>query len=219
MYKKSKSCQIPTLANIYEETFGYKTDGWFVDAGAYDCQQWSNTYELARLGWHGLFIEPQPEMVKGCHKNLDRLPNVIVVGQAVSNFSGTTAMRLAGSLSTMSQDMIDDYRSSEGFKTFFDGDGEWIDVKVSTLDQLLELYNVPVGFDLLSIDVEGSELAALQGFDVARWRPKLVIVETYAKSHEKSLQSRSLAIDAYFDEASYEVVYADHINSIYKKES
>jgi len=217
MYKQSLSCQIPTLADIYQEVLGDKDRGWFVDAGAYDCVQWSNTYELAKLGWRGLFIEPQPDLVSECHKHLEGLPNVTVIDKAVSNFSGATKMRLGGSVSTIDASMIEDYRQSKGFKTFFDGEGELIDVQTATLDWLLVLHEYPTEFDVLSLDVEGSELAALNGFSIDYWRPTLAIVETYAKSEEDVLRERGVAIDEYFAQAGYSTIYQDHINSIYQR--
>jgi Methyltransferase FkbM domain len=37
----------------------------------------------------------------------------------------------------------------------------------------------PARFELLSIDVEGHELEVLAGFDVARWRPRLILLEDH----------------------------------------
>ena len=37
----------------------------------------------------------------------------------------------------------------------------------------------PSGFDLLSVDVEGHELEVLSGFDFARWRPQLILLEDH----------------------------------------
>ena len=37
----------------------------------------------------------------------------------------------------------------------------------------------PTGFDFLSIDVEGHEIEVLRGFDIARWRPQLILLENH----------------------------------------
>ena len=52
----SNKCQIPNLADIYLENFGYKRDGYFVEVGAYDGVSWSNTFGLAAIGWGGRYL-------------------------------------------------------------------------------------------------------------------------------------------------------------------
>jgi hypothetical protein len=43
-----------------------------------------------------------------------------------------------------------------------------------TLASLLDEVKVPLGFDLLSLDVEGNELAVLRGLDLQRYQPKWI---------------------------------------------
>src|SRR5262249_44599245 len=52
-----------------------------------------------------------------------------------------------------------------------------IEVPVTTLDQVLIDAQAPAPLDLLSIDVEGHEIDVLDGFDMARWRPRLILIE------------------------------------------
>src|SRR5947209_8265810 len=61
MYKPYNDCQIPMLADIYMQHFGYKTNGTFVEVGAYDGESISNTVFLADIGWEGVYVEPIPE--------------------------------------------------------------------------------------------------------------------------------------------------------------
>ena len=49
----------------------------------------------------------------------------------------------------------------------------------------------PVAFDFLSIDVEGHELEVLGGFDLARWRPRLVLLEDHVGNLDKHRFSKS----------------------------
>ena len=60
-------------------------------------------------------------------------------------------------------------------------------VQCETLDAILRSYNAPVGFDLLSIDIEGHELVALSGFSFDVWQPRLVLIEdhvTHLNKHQ-----------------------------------
>jgi len=54
-----------------------------------------------------------------------------------------------------------------------------IEVPVRTLDDILIEANAPLAFDFLSVDVEGHELEVLSGFDFARWRPRLILLEDH----------------------------------------
>ncbi len=54
-----------------------------------------------------------------------------------------------------------------------------IDVPVRALDDVLVEAGAPAQFEFLSIDVEGHELEVLSGFDLARWRPRLLLIEDF----------------------------------------
>src|SRR5438093_11350898 len=60
-----------------------------------------------------------------------------------------------------------------------------IDVPVRTLDDILFEARAPKGFDFLSIDVEGHELEVLSGFDLGRWRPRLILLEDHVANLNK----------------------------------
>jgi hypothetical protein len=56
---------------------------------------------------------------------------------------------------------------------------------VRTLDDILIEARAPARFELLSIDVEGHELEVLSGFDFARWRPRLILLEDHVGNLKK----------------------------------
>jgi len=53
-----------------------------------------------------------------------------------------------------------------------------IEVYVRTLDDILREAQAPLGFDFLPVDVEGHEPEVLDGFDLARRQPRLILLET-----------------------------------------
>jgi FkbM family methyltransferase len=215
MYKKPRLGQVVDLVGIYERTFGYITDGYFVDFGAFDCVQWSNTYILAQAGWSGLMVEPQPALVDKCEEALADYPNVKLVEAAVSNVTTVDMMRLAGSVSTLSEEQVDAYEGTLN-EYLFKRDPEYILIDVIHAATLLEQFDVPPGFEVLSIDVEGSEVAVLDALDMEYWRPKLVIIEAHEKLHSP-VDAKAVAINDYFDDAGYEKIYCDHINNVYSR--
>jgi Methyltransferase FkbM domain len=60
-----------------------------------------------------------------------------------------------------------------------------ISVPVRTLDSISTEAGAPIGFDFLSIDVEGHEIEVLRGFDIARWKPHLNVLEDHVGNLSK----------------------------------
>ena len=112
-------------------------------------------------------------------------------------------------------DQVELYRETPEFAHYFDGDGEHTLVDVIDTDTLLFAFATPIGFEIMSIDVEGSEMAVLDGFSIDKYKPQLVIVEAHEKWHDNMLPNAT-KINDYFDRAGYKKVYSDHINNIYR---
>jgi hypothetical protein len=75
-----------------------------------------------------------------------------------------------------------------------------------TLTSLLDEVDAPLAFDLLSLDVEGNELAVLQGLDLQRYKPEWILVETrepeiaeYLSMSGYQVHSRLTDYNAYSD--------------------
>jgi FkbM family methyltransferase len=207
-YKPVDSCQIPGLQAILAGVFGVKKDGTFVEVGAMDGIAYSNTYQLAELGWEGLCIEPVPHLFQKLVANHINHPKMTLVNMFVSSKAGE----------------IDMFEHDE----MFTGDPEWLrkidnfarkpkvaTVKTETLDVILNKAGIVPEFDLLVIDVEGHEMSVLSGFSIAYWHPKLVIVESCAYAENEMLHMHADAIHHYFNDNWYERIWADKINSIY----
>jgi hypothetical protein len=78
-------------------------------------------------------------------------------------------LHVAGALSALDRD-----RMAPGAQA-----AHIIEVPVRTLDDILIEARAPNEFDFLSVDVEGHELEVLDGFDFARWRPRLILLEDH----------------------------------------
>lgn len=214
-YLDSPSCQIPDLNLLYLEHFGYIETGSFVEVGAFNGYNWSNTYGLAIANWNGLLVEPQPKYAEQCREFYRLYPNIQVEQCCVGDKKGQSRLYLGGSLSTTKLETVETYNSLDWSQSSGLRDSEYILVPQHTLDSLLEKYNWPVGFEVLVIDVEGAELDVLQGFSVERWMPKLCIVETHELYQDMRLSGKSKPISEYFEKVGYKKIYADYINSIF----
>jgi hypothetical protein len=70
--------------------------------------------------------------------------------------------------------------------------------------------------DLVVIDVEGAEAAVLRGFSLARWRPRMLIIElvhTHPDLH--SVSAGDAHLQRLIEEARYSVVYKDSVNTVF----
>jgi hypothetical protein len=68
MYQFASNCQFNAedLNRIYQEAFGFRSHGSFVEVGASDGESYSNTCGLADIGWEGIYVEPVKELAKKC---------------------------------------------------------------------------------------------------------------------------------------------------------
>jgi FkbM family methyltransferase len=153
-------------SGLKEAYFGHARTGFFVDVGANDPQTWSQSFHLEALGWTGVLVEPQPDLAA----RLQEQRKAKVYGVACSspaNAGKTMVLHLAGIYSSLDPGLSIATVRPEGA----------VEVPIMTLDSVLADARAPDRIDFLSIDVEGHEIEVLSGFDLARWRPRLVLIE------------------------------------------
>jgi FkbM family methyltransferase len=210
-YIQKDPIQLPGLDKIYMDYFGYKENGFFVDIGAYDGMNFSNTYCLAEAGWEGICYEPVPESYKACinnHKN----HKVKSIQTCIGDRKGTVQFTIPRALTISTYS--DYYKNSQYWKNDYYYSYA-IESPIITLDESLRENNVKPNFDVLSLDVEGSETDVLKFFDVEYWKPKMAIVEAQELHPALELRNQAPFINMFFEEAGYEKIYCDEINNIY----
>lgn len=154
--------------------FNGAPSGFFVDVGANEPEFGSQTHYLESVGWNGVLIEPQPLLAEQLRAS--RRASVFAVAcSSPENAGRTLQLHLAGPHSSLDPEL-----AVAGVRA-----GSVIDVPVSTLDQVLVEADAPIPLDLLSIDVEGHEIEVLRGFDFARWRPRLILLEDHVTNLDK----------------------------------
>lgn len=148
--------------------------GFFVEVGANDPQARSQSHHLEQDGWTGILIEPQPDLAE--RLRAERTASVFAVACSAPEHAGKSlTLHVAGPLSALDRDRMAPGAVPERV----------IEVPVRTLDSVLAEAQAPVGFDFLSIDVEGHEREVLAGFDAAHWRPQLILLEDHVESLAK----------------------------------
>jgi FkbM family methyltransferase len=141
--------------------FDEATGGTFIELGANDGLQQSNTLALEVLhGWTGLLVEADPELAGECRRNR---PGSIVVCAAAAAGWGMGHLRPDDLVGSMAE-------GGSGSRTVL--------VPMAPLSAIIEASDIGEPIDLLSLDVEGHELDVLAGLDLARHRPRHLLIET-----------------------------------------
>ncbi len=162
------------------EFFGGRTDGFFVDIGANDPKRGSVSYSLEQAGWDGILVEPLPEFAK--RLRAERRARVFQVACGSPDQRGHATFSRA------------EEPCHSGFAPEWHNPGARVvaefEVQVRTIDDLLD----EVGCDapsLVSIDVEGTEIDVLEGLDLLRLKPSLLLVEDGLENLRKHRYVRS----------------------------
>jgi FkbM family methyltransferase len=216
-YRPPPTCQIPEIGEKYEELFGCRSMGTFVEVGAYDGVSFSNTSFLADLGWRGIYFEPVPEFAALCA--LRHIGNhVAVMPYAVGARPAQVDLHLGGTLTTTSARQVEVYNQipwAQGNHI-----GAVISVPQLRLDFALDLAKYPHDFDLLVVDVEGAEAAVFEGLD-SRWRPRVMIVEIEDEHPDlakfEDVRERAVALRQTIASRGYKEFYRDAINTIFTR--
>ena len=151
---------------------GGKRGGYFVEFGAADGLNLSNTWMLEKeMGWSGLLAEPNPAF----HEALARERDCEVSHKCVYSRSGETVDFMAarhGEFSRIASISPEDSHEEKRQRT-----STTIAVETISLNDLLIERKAPRRIDFMSVDTEGSEFEILSQFDFDRWEVAAIAVE------------------------------------------
>ena len=146
-----------------------KTRGFFLDIGAYDGMNISNSrfFEIARE-WEGLCIEPIPEIFEKLKKNR----NCLCLNGAVSETDGVSQFTRVHSetpwvemLSGITKYTHEDHKdSAERRVANYGGEIKTTKVQTYSMKTISEKFNLKK-IDYLSLDIEGGEYEILNSMD------------------------------------------------------
>ena len=172
--KADKTSREEAEKKLIRDYFDNKKHGYFVEIGANDpiavnSQSW---HLESQLQWTGILVEPNPVLAERCRElrsGATTFACACVDDENIKELTLYVPLRDGKEMDVHAgiSKNIDDFNYQQHRE---------IKVPGRTLNSLLEEVGVNQ-IDLLSIDVEGAELQVLKGFDMQKYRPKLVLLE------------------------------------------
>jgi FkbM family methyltransferase len=150
------------------EFFAQSPTGFFVEVGANEPHNGSQTWQFEQAGWNGILVEPQPDLAE----RLRQTRHARVFAAACSspaNAGRTMPFHVSGPHSSLNHELAVTGVVARSV----------IDVPVRTLDDILREVGARSPIDFVSIDVEGHEVEVLRGFDLTHWCPRLILIEDH----------------------------------------
>ena len=199
--------------------FNNKENGVYIDVGAHNGIRFSNSFAFSRLNWTGILVEAHPDYYNLCKKarENERTKMYNVACSDVDKSTVTFYSNYRGSLSTLNPNLNEFYKShytnyyvdkdyNHKVNNFTNGN---IEVEAKKLDTIIEenlsfLNNKDI--DLISIDVDGSEEYVLKGFDINKYKPRVIIFEVSVVRN---------VIEHYMRGKNYYKIYDNALNAIY----
>ncbi len=161
----------------------------FVDVGANHYKNENNTYFLeTTLGWSGVAIDALAEFGPDY---LTHRPKTKFAAVFVSDVGGTTIPFFVPKDNTLVASSNHEFTVREG------SPGDPRQVPTATLNTILDQAGI-TKVDFMSMDIELAEPKALRGFDIDRFKPDLVCIESHDDVRQDILD--------YFDAHQYVVV-------------
>lgn len=178
--------------------------GFYIDVGACDPSKDSVTKAFYDKGWSGINVEPVSQHFENlvCER-----PRDINLQLVLGSKPGTTQFFVVPDtgLSTRSKKIAERHEVESGYAH------SETNISVDTLSQVCEKHcNSPIHF--LKIDVEGAEKDVIEGLDLGKIRPWIIVVEaTSPMSQTLSHESWDHLITS----VDYQFVHFDGLNRFY----
>ena len=167
---------------IIDYIFKNKNNGFYLDVGSQHPISNNNTYLLFKRGWSGINIDLDK-------KNIDLFntarPNDINLNLAISSNVAEKKLYFYHDKSPINtlDKVVSDFQTATV--------KEIKRIKTTTLDIALQNLKFNNKIDYMNLDVEGLELKVINGFDIDRYKPKVISVE-YLDLDMKKLEFKNM---------------------------
>jgi FkbM family methyltransferase len=191
---------------IIEKLLKNKKKGFYIDVGAnnpFDC---SNTARFYKKGWHGINIEPIPKNIKEFEIKRPKDINLnIGIGTKEGSFD----------FYEFKEDMLSTFSKEEADEEIKKGKKlvKKHTIKIQKLSKVLDKYTKNKEIDLLSIDTEGFDFDVLKSNDWSKFKPKIICIESIDRDGTNNTGKYLKFLSKY----GYDLAGKTRLNSIYMR--
>jgi len=181
------------------------SNGFYIDVGAAWPDEHSVTKAFYDRGWHGINIEPNPELLSLLQKDRPKDKNL---GLAIGDHEGSLVINILADTGLSTLDPAIAIAHTQAGRN-----ARSKEISVTTLEKIW-LHHVASdqAVHFLKVDVEGLEKQVLQGNDWISNRPWIVLVEaTLPMSQVENFTPWEPILTS----SNYQFVYADGLNRYY----
>jgi histo-blood group ABO system transferase len=176
----------------------------YVDVGASDPVDCSNTWTFYKSGGHGLLIEPRTDCWPAI---LTKRPRDILWPKAITAKEGFAQLYLCGGCSSLNEEWTAEKRGQ-------------ITVMTEPLSSVMARFpEIRDSASILSIDTEGSECEVLKSNNWEQFSPPVVVVEYYVYERPEGSDERAESICQIMTPLGYVKHHQDRLNIVFVKEN
>lgn len=164
--------------------FDFRPRGFFLDIGAHDGVALSNTKSFEDCGWSGICVEPVPRMAAACRQIRKRVVEAACVAGPEKQVT------LHVDRSALYAGIASDPASAQrGYTERGLGSPDFQQIEVPAMRACELLNSADPAIDFASVDVEGTEIDVLEGLDLARNQPRVLVVEALTEPSRDRLDA------------------------------
>jgi FkbM family methyltransferase len=194
--KKILDNEIESYSQLKQDIFvltmlSNKSNGYFIEVGAGDGINFSNTYLLEKnFNWNGILIEPNKTFYEACLESR----KCKIVNKLLLNRENQKVR--------FYEKNIGEFSHSEGFGNLSASEvkSEY-EVETIKFEEIFNDSNLTLEIDFLSIDTEGSESEILQSIDFSQFKPTVICIE-----HNYDKRNRIFFLK-YLSKKGYKLIY------------
>ena len=155
--------------------FKNKSNGFYVDIGCYHTVKYSNTALIYNRGWSGINIDLNQTSIDLFNIARKRDKNICA---AVSNNNDSAEFyfdHMLSPVNTLSKEFSD-----MSYKNISKKKYSKKRTQKYTFDKIVQNYKLKIpSIDFLNIDVEAHDYEVIEGFNLTKYKPKLICIELY----------------------------------------
>ena len=198
-----KSYSISNVDLIIDRMFANLKNGFYVDVGCNHPIKFNNTYLLYKRGWSGINIDLDSKSINEFKKFRPRDYNIKKIISSDEEIKDVYIYHERSAINTLSAELVDIRKTKPKKK---------IREKTTTLNRVIEespFKNKKI--NLISIDIENHEYAALKDFNFSEYKVDVIVVE-FTDLHQQKLEIYNQSLESIVKSKIYNLL----INQNYK---